>query len=117
MKVLNGFEESTVIEHRFLRNRVGLSAQMLTQQTIAQTGDSAPYAFVTARFDRDIAFGVETHRAIAEVSRAHAAQLIIDDHHLAVNVEQMRRLQIRHVRIVEPVVATGIRLLQLLVQP
>ena len=37
------------------------------------------------RLNREVAFGIESDRAIVQICRAHAQQYIVDDHHLGVH--------------------------------
>ena len=60
---------------------------MLGDQPVAKLPDYAAHVLVVVRVDRHVAFGVHTHRAIADIRRADAQPLVVDDHHLRVQVD------------------------------
>src|SRR5207247_679091 len=49
--------------------------------------DYPPYTLVTPGVDRHVAFGVDSHRAVADVRGADAQPFVIDDHHFRVQVD------------------------------
>jgi hypothetical protein len=89
---------------------------MLADEPVTQTRDHAPDALVAARFDSDVALGVESHRPVAEVGRPHAAKLVVDDEHLAVHVQEMRHLEPRYFGVVKTIATAGVGLVELLVE-
>ena len=62
------------------------AAEMLAQQAIAKEGDGAPRV-VVLRLDGEIAFGVDAHRAVAEIGGADAQQPVVDDERLRMNAD------------------------------
>lgn len=89
---------------------------MLGEQSVAQSGDHPPNALVAMGFDHDVAFGVETHRPVVEIGRAHARELVVHHEHLAVHVEEIRPHEPRHVRIEQAVTSGAVDTAQALVQ-
>ena len=58
--------------------------------------------------DQQVAFAVEAHRAVVQVGRADAQQLVVDDHDLGVDVDVLAALGHRRVD-AEAAVAVGLR--------
>jgi hypothetical protein len=92
---LDGGDEAAVLLQG-LRNALRRHPEVLGEQAIAQPADRGLQARIAARFDRDVAFGVEPHRAIAEIRRSDGEELVVDDEHLAVHVEAALAAQARH---------------------
>src|ERR1700738_1747607 len=69
---------------------LGSRAKMFSEQAVAQCGDRIADLLVALRFDRQVAFGIQAHRASAQVSRPDGEKLVVDDQNFAVNVEAGR---------------------------
>ena len=54
---------------------------MLAEKPVTHRGNGGALPFARG-LDRQIAFGIGTHRPIVEVRRTHAQETVIDDHDL-----------------------------------
>ena len=103
------------LHFRCERRHVG--PEMLGEQTVAERGDGGLHARFAARLDRDVALGVEAHRAVAEIRRTHAGELVVDDDHFAVHVEDVGQFEAGHVRVQKTIAVVRVGFLQALVKP
>ncbi len=72
-----------------------LAAQMLAEQLSAQLADRLAHVVATLRLDRQVALGVQAHRAVGEIRRADAHDLVVDDDELGMHVDARAALQSR----------------------
>jgi hypothetical protein len=77
----------------------------------------AAFRRVAARVERDIAFGVEHHRAVVQVRAADDEAFVVDDHQLAVHVDELVRADAADRRRVHRITAVTVGALHQLVQP
>ena len=65
----------------------GLHAEMLPQQAVAESRDSVLNVRFAFCLKHEIAFGIQPHRAVVEIRRAYACQLIVNDDHFGMYID------------------------------
>ena len=64
-----------------------VAAQMLPEERVARPQHGVPVGLVL-RLDREIALGVEAHRAVRQIGRSDEQQPIVDDQQLGMHVDR-----------------------------
>ena len=91
--------------------------KMFAEQPVAKIGDDLRNSRIAACFESEIAFAVHAHRAVAEIRRADAQELVVNDHCLRVNVDTCTLLESGHMRIKDAAAIPAVHSAQFFNQP